>query len=57
MCDNDVTEPVNGTKEEFRELCKGGAQKATVCKAHSRNNVEVGKMHCSVRWLLKIVEF
>ena len=30
--DNGVTEPVNGrTKEELREMCKGGAQNATCC--------------------------
>ena len=51
-----MTEPLNGrTKEEFRELCKGGAQNATVCKVRSCSTVEVGKMYYSVGWLLKIV--
>ena len=51
-----MTEPVNGhTKEEFREMCKGGAQNATVCKVHSCSIVEVGEMYYSVGWLLKIM--
>ena len=42
--DNGMTEPVNGcTKEEFRELCKGGAQNTTVCKVCSCSTVEVWK--------------
>ena len=46
-----VTEPVNGhMKEEFRELCEGGAQNATVCVL-----VEVEKVYQSVRGLLKRV--
>ena len=54
--DNGVTEPVNGRiKEEFRELCKGGAQNATVCKVRSCSTVMVGKIYYSVRWLLKMV--
>ena len=41
--DNGVTKPVNDrTKEEFRELCKGGAQSATICKVRSCSPVEVG---------------
>ena len=45
-CDNGVTELVNGRmEEEFRELCKGGAQNATVCKIHSCKIVKVGKKY------------
>ena len=51
-----MTEPVKGCmREEFRELCKGGAQNATVCKLCSCSTVEVGEIHYSVGWLLKIV--
>ena len=50
-----MTEPVNGrTKEEFRELCEGGAQNATVCKVRSSSTVEVGKMYYSDRVLRSV---
>ena len=42
-------------EEEFRELCKGGAQNATVCKVRSCSTVEVGKIYYPVGWLLKMV--
>ena len=54
--DNGVMGAVNGrTKGRYIELCKGGAQNATVCEFCFCSTVEVGKMYYSVGWLLKIM--
>ena len=47
---------VNGhTKEQYSDLCTGGAQNTTLCKFRSYSTVEIGKMYYSVGWLLKIL--
>ena len=53
--DNGVMGLVNGRSRSKGELCKRGAQNATVCKFRFCSTVEFGKMYYSVGWLFKIV--